>query len=121
MARFSMKDMLRGMTLVAVGLGMITIVLSSSSGSAPHEHKLWQMVLVTFGGILVGYGLAFPFKWPPHQMMLAMIGMFAAQACLYTGGRVGLLTYLCLAALLTVAQYLGRRWIERSGKELRSD
>ena len=100
MTKFSMKDMLRGMTMAAVGLGMISIVLSSTSGPAPYEHEPWQMVLVSFGGMLVGYGLAFPIKWPPHQRMLGMIGMFAAQACFYAGGRIGLIMYICMAAMI---------------------
>ena len=59
---------------------------------------LVQALLVACGGALVGYGFAFPFKWPPHQMILGMIGMFAVQAW-QSGSSFGLIFYICVTAL----------------------
>ena len=44
------------------------------------EPSLTRAFLIAFGGIFIGYGLAFSLKYPPHQMIFAFVGMFAAQA-----------------------------------------
>lgn len=76
MTRFTLKDILRGITLTAIGLGM----LGAASNGAGGEKSTLRIFLITFGGVFIGYGLAFSVKWPPHRMMCAIIGMFAAQA-----------------------------------------
>jgi hypothetical protein len=99
MPQFSLKDILRGFTLASIGLGMLAVALNGRILPTSKEFMLVQAFLVAFGGMLVGYGLAFPFKYPPHQMMLAMIGMFAATSW-QSGSSVGLLVYVCLMAFL---------------------
>jgi len=105
MLRFGLKDMLRGMTLATVGFGMLAIARNETFQVEPKAVSLFDAFLVAFGGMLIGYGLAFPFKWPPHQMVLAMCGMFAAQAW-QTGSSVGLLAYLCLLPLLGLFSWM---------------
>lgn len=99
MARFSLKDVLRGLTATSIGFAMLSIAFRKANPSASEEISLGQAFLVAFGGTLVGYGLAFPFKWPPHQMTFAMIGMFAAQAW-QSGSRFGLIVFVCIMALV---------------------
>ena len=111
MPRFAVKDMLRGMTLAALGFGMIAIVLNGTI-QPPSRPTFLQTFLVTFGGMFIGYGFAFPFKWPPHRMVLAMTGMFAAQAWL-TGTSFGLVVYVGLTAVMAVYQYFRRVRTER--------
>jgi hypothetical protein len=99
MVRFGLKDVLRGMTLAALGFGMLAIAFNGAAQPTSKEISLTNAFLVAVGGMLVGYGLAFPFKWPPHQMVLALTGMFAAQAW-QSGSIVGLLVYVGLLPLL---------------------
>jgi hypothetical protein len=99
MPRFSLKDILRGTTLAALGLGMLAVAFEANLRPTSKALKLQQDLLVAFGGMLVGYALAFPLKYPPHRMILAMIGMFAAQAW-RSGSSLGLLVYLGLLASL---------------------
>jgi hypothetical protein len=99
MPRFSLKDILRGITLASIGFGMLAVAFNSRVLAASKQQMLVQAFLVAFGGMLVGYGFAFPVKYPPHQMMLAMIGMFAAEAW-QSGSSFGLLVYISLMALL---------------------
>jgi hypothetical protein len=99
MFRFSLKDILRGLTLASIGLGMLAFAFREQTPPTAKEVKLLQTLLCAFGGMLVGYGLAFPFKWPPHQQMLAMTGMFAAMS--WKSGRItGLVVYVGLTAAL---------------------
>src|SRR5687767_3550445 len=112
MLRYSLKDILRGITLASLGFGMPAIAWNSTIGAASRELMLVQTFLVAFGGMLVGYGLAFPFKWPPHQYVLAMMGMFAAQAW-QSGSGVGLLVYVGLLPLLGLwSRAEGRKRVE---------
>ena len=99
MPRFSVKDILRGMTLASIGFGMLAVAFNAQIPPTSKGPMWVQAFLVAFGGMLVGYGLAFPFKWPPHQMILAMVGMFAAEAW-QSGSSVGLIFYVCMTALL---------------------
>jgi|SRR4051812_8860670 hypothetical protein len=103
MPRFSLKDILRGITLASIGVGMLAVVFNEQSLPTSKQFLLLQALLVGFGGMLVGYGLAFPFKYPPHQMMFAMTGMFAAQGW-QSGSSVGLVVYVSLTALLGSAR-----------------
>jgi hypothetical protein len=77
---------------------------------------LVQAFLVAFGGTFVGYGLAFPFKYPPHRMMLAGIGMFAAQAW-QSGSSFGLLVYISLMALLGCVRAIQKVRAKRGSDE----
>jgi hypothetical protein len=99
MPRFSLKDVLRGMTLASIGFGMLAVAFNAQIPPTSKGQMFVQAFLVAFGGMLVGYGFAFPFKWPPHQMMLGMIGMFAAEAW-QSGSSLGLIFYVCMTALL---------------------
>jgi hypothetical protein len=112
MLRFGLKDMLRGMTLAAIGFGMLAVAFHRTTPAIPKEISLSNAFLVAFGGTLVGYGFAFPFKWPPHQMLLAMLGMFAAQAW-QTGNSFGLLLYLGLLPLFCVHNWIRYRRAEK--------
>src|SRR4051812_10230910 len=104
MTQFSLKDIFRGLTLASVGFGMLAIAFHSARRPISIETTLWQPFLVAFGGMLVGYGFAFLVKYPPHQMMLAAVGMFTAEAWQF-GSNVGLLVYLGLTALLAANQF----------------
>jgi hypothetical protein len=95
MLRFGLKDMLRGMTLAAIGFGMLAIAFDGSFQTQSTDPSTGDAVLVAFGGMLVGYGFAFPIKWPPYQMVFGMIGTFAAQAW-QSGNSFGLLFYVAL-------------------------
>jgi hypothetical protein len=71
--------------------------------------------LVAWGGAFVGYGFAFPLKYPPHQMILGMVGMFAAQAW-ESGNSVGLLIYVGLTVLFFGIAKLGSARSKAGGK-----
>jgi hypothetical protein len=101
MPRFSLKDILRGITLAALGFGMLAAAFNGVILPTSNEPSLARAFLVAFGGIFIGYGLAFPLKYPPYQMILAMVGMFAAQAW-ESGSSVGLFVYI---GLLVVAGF----------------
>lgn len=116
MPRFSVKDMLRGLTLAAVGFGMLAIVFNRSTPPESKELKLLDAFLVGFGGMFVGYGFAFPFKWPPHQMAMAGIGMFAAQAW-QSGHSFGLILYIGLQAVLVIVYLVKNRADQRPNSE----
>ena len=93
MPRFSTKDILRGITLASIGFGMLAVGFN-------RQPEGWAKdFLIAFGGMFVGYGFAFPFKHPPHQMILAMGGMFAANSW-HLGSRFGLIVYVGLTALV---------------------
>jgi hypothetical protein len=98
MPRFSLKDILLGITAASIGFGMLAVAFHGGVPAASEKISVGQAFLVAFGGALAGYGLAFPFKWPPHQMISAMVGMFAAQAW-QTGSSFGLIFYVCVMAL----------------------
>lgn len=100
MTRFSLKDILRGITLTAIGLAMLVAASKDVSG----ETSLWRAFLIHIGGMFVGYGLAFSVKWPPYQYICAMIGMFAAQAW-FSGSRVGLIFFVGVTFLMGVASF----------------
>lgn len=87
------------MTLASIGFGMLAIAFNSQIPPTSKGPMFVQASLVAFGGMLVGYGFAFPFKWPPHQMILAMTGMFAAESW-QSGSSFGLIFYVGLTALL---------------------
>jgi hypothetical protein len=116
MPRFSLKDILRGITLASIGFGMLAVAFNGRILPTSKEHMLVQAFLVAFGGMLVGYGLAFPFKYPPHQMILAMIGMFAAQAW-QSGSSFGLLVYISLMALLGCVRAIQNLRAKRGGDQ----
>jgi hypothetical protein len=99
MPRFSLKDVLRGMTLASIGFGMLGVAFNGQILPTSKGAMFVEAFLVAFGGMLVGYGFAFPFKWPPHQMGLGGIGMFAAQSW-QSGSSFGLIFYVCITALL---------------------
>ena len=99
MLRFSLKDILRGITLASIGFGMLAIAFNVRLIPASKELMWSRAFLVAFGGMLVGYGFAFPFKYPPHQYIFAMMGMFAATSW-QSGSSFGLLVYAGLSALL---------------------
>src|SRR5689334_11948745 len=111
MLRFSLKDILRGTTLIAIGCGMLAIANHRAGLAAVKEVSLGQAFLVAFGGMFIGYGVAFPIKYPPYQMICAMIGMFAAQA--WESGRpFGLIVFIGLLAVagvpLLIAKFIGK-------------
>ena len=109
MLRYSLKDVLRGVTLAAIGLGMLVIAFTKLNQPSTNELKMLQAFLVAFGGAFVGYGFAFPIKWPPHQMVMGMIGMFAAQGW-QSGSAVGLIFYVVLMTIAGVVRFAaGRR------------
>jgi len=108
--------MLRGLTLAAIGFGMLAIVFNRSAPPDSKELKLLDAFLVAFGGMFVGYGFAFPIKWPPHQMVMAMIGMFAAQAW-QSGHSFGLIIYVGLQAVLVIVYFVRSRADKRGGGE----
>src|SRR5262245_37244655 len=99
MVRFSLKDILRGLTLASIGFGMLAVGFRMDVQSTPKVLSLTEAFLVAFGGMFVGYGLAFPVKYPPQQMALAMVGMFAATSW-RDGSSLGLLFYVGLTAVL---------------------
>jgi len=108
MLQYSLKDVFRGMTLAAVGLGMLVVAFTRLNQPSTNELKMLQAFLVAFGGAFVGYGFAFPIKWPPHRMMMGAIGMFAAQAW-QSGSAVGLVFYVVLMAISGIVRFVGGR------------
>jgi hypothetical protein len=112
MLQYSLKDVFRGLTLAAVGLGMLVVAFTKLNQPSTNELRMLQAFLVAFGGAFVGYGFAFPIKWPPHQMVMGMIGMFAAQGW-QSGSAFGLIVYVALMAIAGVVRFVARR---RRGK-----
>ena len=110
MVRFSLRAALFGLTLAAVGLGMFAIGLSNSGKSPPGDAIFVNAFLVAFGGVLVGYGVSFPVKWPPHRMMFPLMGLFAAQACASSNWGE-LLVYAGMMAPIVGVSELARRKI----------
>lgn len=108
MPRFSLKDILRGMTLASIGCAMLAIALRGYTWPTTQGWLLLRGFLIAFGGTFVGYGLAFPIKYPPHQMMFGMIGMFAATAW-DSGSSVGLLVYLGAITIMGGARLIANR------------
>ena len=105
MLRFTTKDVLRGMTLVAVGFGMLAIVLNETFQATSKEPTLLRASLIAFGGLLIGLGFAFPFKYPPIRFMLGMIGMLAASSW-FEGSYVGLALSVILFAPFAFFLYM---------------
>jgi hypothetical protein len=103
MPRFSLKAMLLGITAASIGFGMLAVAFHGGVPPASERISLGHAFLVAFGGSLVGYGLAFPLRWPPHQMVLAAIGMFAAQGW-ESGSSFGLIFYVCVLAFVSCAR-----------------
>jgi hypothetical protein len=101
MARFSLKDVLRGITLAAIGFGMLAAASNGVVLPVSNEPSLARAFLIACGGMMLGYGFAFWIKWPPYQMICAMIGMFAAQAW-DSGNSIGLLAYIAAMALMGI-------------------
>lgn len=64
--------------------------------------------MIAFGGMFVGYGVATPVKYPPHKMMLAMTGMFAAQGW-DSGSYFGLIVYVVLLIPMIIFNEFMRR------------
>jgi hypothetical protein len=112
MPRFSLKDILRGITLASIGFGMLAVAFTTEHPPTSKGSMWVQEFLVTFGGMLVGYGFAFPFKWPPHQYILAMMGMFAATSW-QSGSSFGLIVYVGLSALLCSTWAIANRRAKR--------
>jgi hypothetical protein len=113
MPRFSLKDILRGITLASIGFGMLAIAFRGDVQPAPGALPWWQVSLAAFGGMLVGYGLAFPFKYPPHQMIVAMLGMLAAMAW-QSGNIFGFLAYAVMMAFITGGRMIQSRAAKRN-------
>jgi hypothetical protein len=109
MPRFTIKDILRGITFASLGCGMLAIAFQHTFQPATKMSNLTQAFLVAFGGLFIGYGLAFPLKWPPYQMVMAMLGMFAAQGW-QAGNIVGLIAFMGTMALLLLPRLI-QRWI----------
>src|SRR4030095_6948438 len=103
MTRFTTKDVLRGMTLAAVGFGMLAIVLNDTLQTTSKE--LLRASLIAFGGLLIGLGFGFPIKYPPSRFMLGMIGMFTASSW-FEGSYVGLAISIILFAPFAFFLYM---------------
>jgi hypothetical protein len=101
MPHFSLKALLRGMTWASLGFGMLALAFNRTVPPTTKESMLLQAFLVAFGGMLVGFGLSFPFRFPPHRYVLSMVGMFAAQSW-QSGSAFGLLIYIGLTLLLAL-------------------
>lgn len=99
MRRFSLRELLVGMTVIAIGCGMLATGFRIDLHQASKELLLNRAFLIAFGGTAVGFGLSFPIKWPPHRMMCAMLGMFAAQAWDNRSGLIGLVLYGIIVAV----------------------
>lgn len=110
MLKFSLRDVFRGMTLASIGFGMLAVAFRGVAQPAPPalpEPAMLHEFLVAFGGTFIGYGFAFPVKFPPHQMIMAMLGMFAAQAC-ESGSYFGPVVFVALLLLNGGLSLLGR-------------
>jgi hypothetical protein len=94
MPRYSLKRILIGLTLFSIGFGMLAIGFRIVRPPS-QESQLLRTFLIAFGGMFVGYGVATPVRYPPHQMMLAMAGMFAAEGW-DSGSYFGLIVYVVL-------------------------
>ena len=116
MPRFSLKDILRGITLASIGFGMLAVAFNGRILPTSRQHMFAQAFLVAFGGMFVGCGFAFPIKYPPHQMIFAMIGMFAAQAW-ESGSSFGLLVYISLMALPGCVRAIQNVFVKRKRDE----
>lgn len=111
MTRFSLKDVLRGITLAAIGFGMLAAASNGILLPVSDEPSLARAFLIAFGGMMLGYGFAFWIKWPPSQMICAMMGLFAAQAWDSESG-VGLMVYVAGISLMGIMP-LGK-WLTSS-------
>jgi hypothetical protein len=98
MPRFSLKDVLIGVTAASIGFAMLAIAFHQPTRLPDQPISPGEAFLVAFGGVLAGFGLSFPIKWPPNRMICSMVGMFAAQAW-QSGSSVGVITYVGLMAL----------------------
>jgi len=115
MLKFSLKDVFRGMTLASIGFGMLAVAFHGVAQPAPPGPMLLHEFLVGFGGVFVGYGFAFPVKYPPHQMIMALLGMFAAQAW-ESGSFFGPVVFVALLLLNGGLSMLGRGLTQRPAK-----
>lgn len=111
MTRFTLKDILRGITLTAIGLGM----LAAASKGNESETSLARAFLIAFGGMFIGYGFAFSIKWPPYQMICAMVGMFAAQAW-YSGSSLGLIFFVVAISITGIPTLVMWLMSKKGGK-----
>lgn len=93
MPRFSLKELLLGMTAVAIGCGMLATGLRIDVRQASRELLSTRAFLIAFGGTALGFGLSFPIKWPPYRMLFAMMGMFGAQVLDSYSSLIGLTVY----------------------------
>ena len=109
MPRYSLKQILIGLTLFSVGFGMLAGGFRGIVQPASEEMKWLRALLIAGGGAAVGYGVATPVKFPPHKMVLGMAGMFAAQSW-DSGSYFGLLVYAGLAVVVGTFNEWQRRW-----------
>jgi hypothetical protein len=116
MPRFSIKAVLRGITAASIGFAMLAITFRGATPPASQDNSIGHAFLVAFGGALAGYGLAFPFSWPPHQMIFAMIGMFAAQSW-QTGNVVGLVFFVGIMVLFSSVRAIASRKTKPEGQK----
>ena len=77
------------------------------------EESFRDALLVALGGTLLGFGLSFPLRWPPHRMVFSLLGMFATQAW-FAGNSIGLLLFAGLSLPLVAVNEFMRRAAERS-------
>ncbi len=116
MPRFSLKAMLLGITAASIGFGMLAVAFHGGVPPASESISVGHAFLVAFGGALAGCGLAIPFVWPPHLVVLAMVGMFAAQGW-ETGSGFGLIFYVCVMALVGGVRAIQNRGAKRNGEQ----
>ena len=112
MPRFSIKDMLWGTTVAAIGFGMLAIA-QRGTNHASFNASPGHIFLIVFGGMFVGWGFSFPFRYPPHRYVMTMIGMFAAEGW-FSGSSVGLFVFVGWLALFWIWQISGRKPTSRS-------
>jgi hypothetical protein len=62
MARYTLKDLLMGTTIVAVGLGMLVFAATVSARHDIGWLKATQVGLISCGSMTIGAGIAHPFK-----------------------------------------------------------
>ena len=78
MPRFALKDLLIGMTIIAIGLGILVF----AETLAPHHqiapYKGLQAGLIGGGVMTVGSGIAYPFKRPWIGLAIGVILMWPA-------------------------------------------
>ena len=117
MPRYSLKSALVGLTVAAIGFGMLGIAFQRGAPGVVREVSFGHAMTVAIGGAFVGLGLSFPVRWPVYRVMIApMVGMFAAQAW-ESGNWVGLIVYVGLLGAWGVGSEVGRRMMTRRERE----